>query len=200
MNARPALDVSPLPTFAFGKRSVLWWTTAGLFIIEGMGFALLVATYIYLRWRETDWPPGVESPDLLWGTANLVVMIVSGWPNHLAKKAAERLDRGAVQLWLSICLLFSIVFLAIRALEFSTLNVWWDTNAYGSIVWFLLGMHTAHVVTDLVESTTLVAIAFLAPLDGSRFVDFSENADYWYFIVGSWVPIYGLIYLAPRIF
>lgn len=200
MTARPALDVSPLPTFAFGSRSLLWWTTAGLFIIEGMGFALLGATYIYLRWRETHWPPGVASPELLWGTANLVLLIVSGWPNAMLKRAAQQLDRRGVQLWLMVCLLASIVSVVIRALEFSTLNCWYDTNAYGSIVWFLLGMHTTHIVTDLVETGVLTTIAFVKPLDGSRFVDFSEAADYWYFIIGSWVPIYGLIYLAPRIF
>jgi cytochrome c oxidase subunit I+III len=28
-------------------------------------------------------------------------------------------------------------------------------------------------------------------------VDVSENALYWYFVVGSWLPIYAVIYLAP---
>ena len=35
--------------------------------------------------------------------------------------------------------------------------------------------------------------------DGARFVDVSENALYWYFVVASWLLIYGTIYWAPRI-
>jgi cytochrome c oxidase subunit I+III len=27
----------------------------------------------------------------------------------------------------------------------------------------------------------------------------SENALYWYFVVLSWLPIYAVIYLAPRL-
>jgi cytochrome c oxidase subunit I+III len=36
-------------------------------------------------------------------------------------------------------------------------------------------------------------------MDEHRFVDVSENTMYWYFVVASWLPIYALIYLAPRL-
>ena len=83
-------------------------------------------------------------------------------------------------------------------MEFTALNCWWDTNAYGSIVWTLLGIHTVHVVTDLIDTTVLAVMFFVAPLDANRFVDASENAFYWYFVVFTWLPIYGLLYIAPR--
>ena len=35
-------------------------------------------------------------------------------------------------------------------------------------------------------------------LDASRFVDVAENASYYYFVVLSWLPIYALLYIAPR--
>jgi cytochrome c oxidase subunit I+III len=199
VSTRNAIDVSPLPTFAFGHRSILWWATIGLIAIEGTAFALLCAAYLYLRWRETNWPPGLQPPDLIWGTANTVLLLASAVPNQLAKRAAERLDRSGVQLWISVCVVLSVGFCVLRALEFSTLNCWWDTNAYGSIVWTLLGMHTVHIVTDLADTAVLAAVMFIGPVDGSRFVDISENALYWYFVVAAWVPIYGLIYFAPRV-
>jgi heme/copper-type cytochrome/quinol oxidase subunit 3 len=40
---------------------------------------------------------------------------------------------------------------------------------------------------------------FSAPLEGRRYVDVAENGMYWYFVVWSWVPIYALIYLMPRL-
>jgi cytochrome c oxidase subunit 3 len=199
VSARAAIDVATLPTFAFGHRSILWWATMGMVLIEGTAFALLGVTYLYLKWREPLWPPGVEAPDLVWGTANLALLLASTVPNELTKRAAERLDRRRVQLWISVCLLLTLGFVVLRVLEFLTLNCWWDTNAYGSIVWTLLGMHTVHILTDAADTTVLAAIMFAGPVDGPRYVDVSENAFYWYFVVFSWVPIYGLIYLAPRI-
>ena len=43
---------------------------------------------------------------------------------------------------------FGLVLIAVRGFEFAALNVQWDTNAYGSIVWALLALHTTHIVTD----------------------------------------------------
>ena len=54
------LDVSGLPSFAFGQRAVMWWATLGMIAIEGTAFALMIAAYIFLRWRVPDWPPGYE--------------------------------------------------------------------------------------------------------------------------------------------
>jgi heme/copper-type cytochrome/quinol oxidase subunit 3 len=113
--------------------------------------------------------------------------------------AAEKMDVRRVQLWLSICVLFGILFNVVRIFEFRHLNVWWDTNAYGSVVWVLLGFHTVHILTDLVDTIVLDAIMFVGPLEEKRFVDVSENAFYWYFVVLTWLPIYGLIYFAPRV-
>jgi cytochrome c oxidase subunit I+III len=44
----------------------------------------------------------------------------------------------------------------------------------------------------------LAALMFKGPLEGRRFVDVTENSMYWYFIVASWLPLYALIYIAPR--
>ena len=32
-----------------------------------------------------------------------------------------------------------------------------------------------------------------------KFVDVSENALYWYFVVFTWLPIYAIVYFGPRI-
>jgi len=196
--ARTALDVSVLPEYSFGQRSVLWWATMCMIAIEGMMFALVVTSYLYLKGRMPHWPDGVPVPGLMWGTINLGIMIVSLVPNQLTKKAAERFDLKAVRLWLSVCLAFAVAFTVVRFLEFTTLNVRWDTNAYGSITWVLLGFHTVHVLTDLLDSSVLAAIMFVGPVDEHRFVDVSENAFYWYFVVLTWLPIYGVLYLLPR--
>ena len=196
---RAAIDVSALPTFAFGKRSILWWATMAMIAIEGTVFALVIAAYIYLKWRVPDWPPGVAPPDLFWGTVTTFVVLLSVIPNELARRAAKRLDLNQTRLWVSLSVVAAMVFCVTRAFEFTALNVSWDTNAYGSVVWFLLGLHTFHFVTDTIDTGFLSVVLFAGRLDANRFVDIYENALYYYFVIASWIPIYAVIYFAPRL-
>src|SRR5437762_13023726 len=135
---RPTIDVAALPPGAFGYRSLMWWGTVGVMLIEGAAFALAIAAYFYFSARSPRWPPdGVAPPMLFWGGLNTVVLLASAMPNELAKRAAERIDLGATRFWLVVCMVFGVGFNAIRALEFTALNVRWDRDAYGSIVWLL---------------------------------------------------------------
>jgi cytochrome c oxidase subunit 3 len=93
-----------------------------------------------------------------------------------------------------------IVPLVVRAFEFPALNVSWDSNAYGSIVWTLLGLHTTHIITDLVDTLVLAALMFTRHGENPRrFGDVQDNVMYWNFVVVAWLPIYGCIYWMPRL-
>ena len=197
--SRPVIDVGKLPPYAFHHRSIIWWGTMGMIAIEGTMFAMFLMAYLYLKGRSPHWPPGHFPPDLFWGTVNTLVMFASALPNHLTKKAAERLQLRQVRRWMAVALVLGLAFNVIRIFEFRSLNVWWDENAYGSIVWALLGFHTTHIVTDFVDSLVLLVLLFVGPLEQSHFVDVADNAMYWYFVVVSWIPIYAVIYIAPRI-
>jgi len=195
---RRTLDVSGLATVSFSHHSLMWWGTLGLMAIESTVFALAAMTYFYLRSHANAWPMTSLPPDLLWGTLNTAIMLASLLPNHLAKRAAEHMDVQGVRLWLWIGILFGVAFLVVRAYEFAGLNVRWDSNAYGSIVWLLMGLHTTHLATDVFDSCVLGVLFFTGPLEGKRFTDISENAFYWYFVVFSWLPIYLVIYWGAR--
>jgi cytochrome c oxidase subunit 3 len=195
----PALDVSELPTFAFGIRSPMWWGTMGMIVVEGMVFALTIMSYFYLRGRSPEWPQDSLPPDLLWGTANLGLMLISGLPNWWTKRAAERLDLRRVRIGMTVCVLIALVSLAVRVGEFNTLNVRWDTNAYGSVVWMLMGLHTAHLITDTYDSIVLAVLVHTGPMQGARFSDVADNAGYWYFVVVSWVAVYATVFWGARL-
>ena len=195
----PALDASALPTWRFSHHSIMWWGTLGIMAIEGTVFVLTVVSYFFLRANASTWPMTSLPPDLLWGTLNTAILLGSLVPNHFAKKAGERYDAAAVRVWLGIGLVFCVAFLVVRAYEFAGLNVRWDSNAYGSVVWLLLGFHTAHLATDFYDSLVLEALFITGPLDGKRYVDVSENSFYWYFVVFSWLPIYFVIYWGARV-
>lgn len=192
------LDVSGLASFSFGPGSLTWWGTQGMMAIEGMGFALTIAAYLYLRSHAARWPLDSAPPALLWGSLNMALLAVSAWPNHAAKRAAVALDLPRMRRATRWCLLFSLAFIVVRVLEFQSLNCRWDTDAYGSVVWTLLGLHTVHLVADAIDTTVLAALIHFGPLEGKRFVDIAENTLYWYFVVLSWVPVYLVLYWVPR--
>jgi cytochrome c oxidase subunit III len=200
VSARRTIDVSRLAPGAFGYRSLMWWGTMGIVLIEGTAFALAIGAYFYLRTRIQNWPPaGTVPPDLFWGTLNTVVLLASLVPNELAKRAAEHIDLGRVRLWLVVCLVFGAAFNVIRFIEFTALNVSWTSSAYGSVVWLLLGLHATHVITDFLDSSVLTALMLFGPIEEKRFIDVEENAVYWHFVVLAWLPIYWVIYWAPRV-
>ena len=199
MRERVVADVSALPTNAFGARSVTWWGTAAYIVLEGTSFALGIAVYLYLAELAPQWPIGVPPPDLAPGSILSGILLISILPNYLCDRWALRQDLSRVRMAMLVMCFFGLVPLLVRILEFRALNVWWDTNAYGSILWTLLGLHTVHLLTDVVDTFVLTALMFTrhgrAP---RRFDDVSDNAFYWYFVVLTWPPLYLLIYWVPR--
>ena len=79
-----------------------------------------------------DWKTATEVMEILtaYVTPDTAVLLVSGIPNYLVSKAAEREDLRAVRLWLVVCLAFAAVFLFVRVFEFSALHTSWNTSAF----------------------------------------------------------------------
>jgi cytochrome c oxidase subunit III len=194
-----ALDVSGLPSYGFSHRSLMWWGTAGMMAIEGVAFAFMVVIYFYLRSLADTWPAGGVPPDLLWGTLSIALTLASAVPNIYTDRAAIDQDLDKTRKGLVVCSVIGLALLAIRAVEFTALNVRGDESAYGSVVWVLLGLHTLNLVTDWIDTLVLTTLMFKGPLEGKRFVDVAENSGYWNFVVVTWIPIYLTIYWGARI-
>jgi cytochrome c oxidase subunit III len=201
VNGRTTMNVSALPDYAFGSRSVMWWATLLTIAIEVTVFLVTIASYFYLQGNEAAWPPpDTPLPGLKWPTINTIILLVSLGPNQFVKSAAEKMELWKVRIGMMVADLMAAAFVVIRALEFAQLHVSWDSNAYGSITWTLLGFHTFHLVTDLADSIVLTALMFTKHgKEPRRFVDVAENCFYWYFVVLSWLPIYAVLYWAPRL-
>src|SRR3954468_10146522 len=118
MSVARTLDVGSLPPGAFGSRSLMFWGTLGIILIEGMAFAIAIGAYFFLATRLPHWPPdGIAPPALRFGTLNTLVLLASGAPNELARRAGERIDLRSVRIWMVVCLVFGAAFNAIRWFE-----------------------------------------------------------------------------------
>jgi cytochrome c oxidase subunit 1/cytochrome c oxidase subunit I+III len=124
-------------------------------------------------------------------------MLLSNIPMRLAGAASRRLDRAGVTLWLAVCSVFGLAFLAVRGFEFAALNTRWDSDAYGSIAWTTVGFHALLIVLEVGETLGALALFLVGPVSEKHYVDTSDNALYWVFVTVSWVPLYVVIYLLP---
>jgi cytochrome c oxidase subunit III len=197
---RAATNVAGLPTVTFGHRSLMWWGTVGFITIEGWTTLLLVAAYLYLRQNYETWPPlRTPYPSLLIPTINLALMSTSLVPAFLAAKAAKRLDESGVKRWLVVSSVLVVAILTLRWWEFWALNTRWDTTAYGSAAWTIVGFHTSLILLDAVDTWGLTALFFIRDMPPKTFSDTSDNSMYWYFSVALWFLIFLVVYVGPRI-
>lgn len=200
MKQHPNLDLANLPTFASGPRSVTWWGTLGFMALEGTGFALAVGAYLFLATSAPSWPQDAPLPNHWPGTIVTVLLVASAIPNHMLKKYAHDQSLWQVRIGMVVMSVLGLAPLVVRWFEFPALNIYWDTNAYGSMLWVLLGLHTAHLLTDVGDTLVLTALMFTRHgRSPRRFGDVEDNVLYWDFVILSWLPIYGLIYWMPRL-
>lgn len=200
MKERIVHDLSHLPLHGLGTASLTWWGTCAFMLIEGTGFALSVAVYLYLMSLAPAWPIDAPAPDLLAGTLLTCLLLMSLVPNLLLGRWAERQDLHKVRIGLVVMTVAGVLPLIVRIFEFPALHVSWDDSAYGSITWLMLGLHTTHILTDVVDTVVLMALMFSRHADNPRrYGDVSDNVMYWNFVVATWVPIYICLYWVPRL-
>jgi cytochrome c oxidase subunit III len=191
---RRFLDVSGLPTFAFGHRDPLWWGVWMLIIVETMMFALLVTSYFYLRGNYSLWPPPGASQAPLWLTSStLIALLLSAIPMAIAYRAAWDGRLRPIQLAFAGVTILSAVALALRGYEISRIGYNWNSHAYGSVAWALYFMHTLHLASGVVENGVMTVLLFRGPVEKKHMLDIRLGAYYWWFVVVSWVVIWGIV-------
>jgi cytochrome c oxidase subunit III len=199
---RPALDVSALPTFAFGPSDSPWWAAMSVVAIESTMYALLFASYLYIRQQYETFPPTpIPRAVLVVGTIALAAVLLSAWPMHLVCKHALTADVPRMRLWLIVNTALAIAVVVLRIVELRWLTFRWDSHAHGSAVWSMLGLHLFHAATGVLENFVFLALLFTPwRLEKKHLPDLRLNGLYWYFVVGAFVVIYALVFLDPALF
>jgi heme/copper-type cytochrome/quinol oxidase subunit 3 len=193
-------DLSELPESASGARHLVWWGNIGFMAIEGTAFALAAGAYLYLMSQTAGWPPaGVRPPALLWAAVLTLGLLLSEIPNLWVRRRAKAKDESGVRIGTLAMSIIGALLLIPRALEFGHLNVAWYDNAYGSLVWLLMVLHTSHLITDLADTAVQSVWLYTHEVGDDQFADVEDNANYWTFVVCTWLPVGALIYLAPRL-
>jgi heme/copper-type cytochrome/quinol oxidase subunit 3 len=137
-------------------------------------------------------------PSLLWSSLVAGVAIASEFPNAWIKRRARQHELRATQTGLSLITGIGVALLLLRTLELASLDVRWDDNAQGSIIWSLLVLHTAYMAAAVIGWGLMTAQSFRAEMTGRRFSAIASSVLQWHFIVWSSVALYVVIDWSPR--
>jgi heme/copper-type cytochrome/quinol oxidase subunit 3 len=160
------------------------WGIALLVATETALFGTVLASYYYLRFDATSWPPpGIEPPDVALPLALTGALVLTSVPALLAVRAARRGEAGTAFRMILLALLVQAGYLAVQIIlfkrdlgEFSPRD-----TAYGSIYFTLLGLHHVHVVIGLLLELGLL-VKLLGGLTNYRVIGVRAVAIYWYFV------------------
>jgi heme/copper-type cytochrome/quinol oxidase subunit 3 len=161
-----------------------WWG-AGLFIAtEATLFGTLIATYYYLRFNTTHWPPpGVEHPKVALPLILTAILVATTVPIFFAVRAARAGNARFAWLLFLVAVVVQAGYLGVQVHEFlSELDKFSPhDSAYASIYFTLIGAHHAHVVVGIaIELWVLWKL--LGGLTNYRVIGVRVAALYWYFV------------------
>src|SRR5437868_15247483 len=122
MSTRADIDVSELPHHGFDTYDPVWWGNNGLLAIETSMFAILIATYFYMRQNFALWPPPIASisatlrplPELAYATANTILLVLSCITTFLTDKVACRGKRATAPFARVLCLICGFAVIVLR--------------------------------------------------------------------------------------
>lgn len=193
-----------LAEYATGPRSFGWWGMVWLIATEATLFAILLASYFYLRFRNgPEWPPaGIEAPTLALPLIMSAILWSSSIPVHIAEKAIEKGNVRRLKFGLAAGFVLGAAFL------FLTLGVEWPeklkeftprTNSYGSMFFTITGFHATHVIVGLCVSAFTQVRAWQGAFDEKRHLSVQNFTMYWHFVDIVWLFVLLSLYISPHL-
>ena len=193
---RRVLDVSPLPTHAFGARDPMWWGMVMFAAIEGTMLVLLAVSYYYVRERIGPWPPNLTPKWIAWlATGEVALMLASIAPMLRANRGAYEGSVAKMRWGLIGANGFAIAALVCRYIIFQALPFTWDVNAYASVVWMLLGLQTFHLVTGIAENFFFIVLFFKGPVEEKHRIDVEVGTILWWFVIAGNLLLWAVVFL-----
>jgi heme/copper-type cytochrome/quinol oxidase subunit 3 len=212
MDAAPdALELVPtgrpgevLPRVASGARSLGWCGMVLFIATEATLFALLIASYWYLRFRSGPvWPPdGIEAPKLALPLVMSGILWSSSIPVHLAERGIRGGHTSRLRAGLFVGFVLGTTFLVLQlAVEYP--EAWKlsppSSGAYGTLFFSLTGLHGLHVLVGLFISLWVQVRAWRGAFTAHRHVSVQNFAWYWHFVDTVWFFVLATIYIAPHV-
>ena len=169
-----------------------------IFLASEVGtFGGLIASYVMMRMWHHEWLHESAHTLLSIGTANTVVLLTSSLTMVMAHQAAEERDRPRARKFLLGTLGLGVLFLCLKAFEYSheisgghtpRVSVFW------SFYFAMTGLHALHIVGGLV----LMLYAILGLNKDCVLRRVAPIGLYWHFVDVVWIILFPLMYVTTH--
>lgn len=162
---------------------------------EAMLFAGLISAFAIIKAGALVWPPP-DQPRLPAATTavNTAALLASGVMLYVAWRAFRR-DPASARRPLLASVLLGVFFVGFQGVEWVALlrdGLTLTSSSLGSFFYLIVGVHALHAVAAL----GVLVWAWLRLQRGWRAESQLQAAQvFWYFVVGVWPVLYGVVYL-----
>ena len=186
------VDAQHLPGGITAGKIGIWWFLAS----EIMVFGGLIASYVVFRLGGSGWAEASHHLSVPLAVVNTFVLLTSSFTVVQAFVAAERGDARRVRIQLRLTILAGLLFLGIKAIEYTTeIRAGFTPGAgiFWSFYYTMTGLHGLHVLGGIVVNA-VVLLTEGARVENPQRVELAGL--YWHFVDVVWIFIFPLLYLA----
>ena len=175
------------------KKMLLWGGMASIFMM----FAAFTSAYIVKKiggdWKEFTLPPGFA--------ISTIIIIISSFTIHQAKKAASRDQLKKVTLFLGISILLGLAFLGGQIMSWMEMMLVMGialsdpTTVSGTFIYLISGVHWLHILGGLLYMIYLFFKSRKGKVNSSNLLGIGNCATYWHFVDILWIYLYAFFLL-----
>jgi cytochrome c oxidase subunit 3 len=175
---------------------------------------LFMAYLVYRHASPSAFQEASHHLDVVWGTLNTGILIVSSLTMALGVRAAQTSAPPKTQVgWILLTMLCGLAFLGIKAIEYTEKfrdhivpgpHFQWEgrypqgAEMFYSLYFCMTGLHALHMVIGLGIMTWLAIMAARRQFDASYYTPFEVAGLYWHFVDIVWIFLFPLLYLIGR--
>lgn len=163
-------------------------------------FASLFATFAVLRFSTAGGPDAEMLFRLPYVLLETLVLLTSSFTCGLALMALHKGRKNILLLSLAVTGILGAIFLGLEINEFREILVSgasWQTSAFLSAFFTLLGTHGAHVTAGIIWIVVLLVHAASHGITESTERRLTSFALFWHFLDIIWIFIFSFVYLLP---
>lgn len=161
-------------------------------------FASLFATYAVLHGGTFGGPTSRDIFDMPFVLTETMLLLTSSFTCGLAVLSARNNSRRSAIGWLVVTMALGAAFLAMELTEFRHLlheNYSWQTSAFLSAFFTLVGTHGLHITIGLIWAVVLLVRLSRQELTTHTVRKLSLFGLFWHFLDVVWIFIFTMVYL-----
>jgi cytochrome c oxidase subunit 3 len=162
-----------------------------------MSFAGLTSAYVISKSRK-DWLTDFEIPQSFY--ISLIVIIVSSFTFHFAKKSIQKNENKLGMSFLLITLLLGVSFIYLQFAGFSEIiaNGYFFTGSESSIttsfIYLVVLMHLAHIFVALICLLVVIYNHYKQKYQNGKTLGIELAATFWHFVDILWIYLFLFLY------